>query len=328
MDATSLGVIDGAPRLAGQVAHDHWRELYDSWDRKDVVGLGTGFRALDGIVTGLQPCDLIVLAARPSIGKTSLALSIARRTAEKGLPVMLFSLEMSAEQVAERLIAAGAEINMREVRARRLRDDKWEAGFNLALHLGSTPFHIDDSRSQTTHSILAKARRVKAVGLVVIDYLGLIQDPHDPRVTRAEQVGRQVKRLRALAGELRCPVLLLCQLNRQPEARADKKPELPLVMVRWDDASRADGCELPDRLEDALVPQLSFGALLKGTRRCLVILQNYTLSPGDPKHDYLVIPNDWAQEVREFGRVQIPGGQLTLKGPGLRSSRSSCRGGR
>ncbi|RJQ07564.1 MAG: replicative DNA helicase [Bacillota bacterium] len=240
LGASSLSAFDPGPRPIGPVAAAHWRELYDARDRRELVGLPTGFAALDGKLVGLQPGDLTVLAARTSLGKTSLALAIARTVAARQVPVVLFSLEMSARQIAERLISMGAEINMRDVRARRLTDERWEAGTLAIAEFGATPLWVDDRRGQSTHSIVSKARRVKGVGLVVIDYLGLIRDPEQRGETRAQHVGQQVKRIRDMAGNLGCPVLLLCQLNREPEGRADKKPQLSDVRESGDIEQDAD----------------------------------------------------------------------------------------
>jgi replicative DNA helicase len=238
--AASLSAFDSGPRPIGVIAAEHWRELYENRHLRELAGLPTGFAALDGMLAGLQPGDVTVLAGRTSLGKTSLALAIARTVAARQVPVVLFSLELSARQIAERLISMTGSIDMRVVRARRLTDEGWEAGFHAVVEFGATPLWIDDRRGQPTHAIIAKARRVKNVGLVVVDHLGLIRDPENPALTRAQQVGQQVKRIRDLAGELNCPILLLHQLNRETEHRADKKPQLSDLRESGDIEQDAD----------------------------------------------------------------------------------------
>lgn len=240
MAAASLTAFDAGARPIGPVAVEHWRHLHENRDRRELVGLPTGFSALDGKLAGLQPGDLTILAARPSIGKTSLALAIARAVAARQVPVVFFSLEMTTRQLVERLISMTAGINMREVRARRATDEVWEAGFCAVSEFGATPIWVDDQRGQSTHSIIAKARRVKGAGLVVVDYLGLINDPEQRGENRAYQVGRQVKRLKDLAGELACPVLLLSQLNREVEHRDDRRPRLSDLRESGDIEQDAD----------------------------------------------------------------------------------------
>ena len=193
-----------------------------------VTGVKTGFPKLDEITAGLQAADLIILAARPSMGKTAFALNLARNVAMDGIPVALFSLEMSRQQLALRLVCSEGFINQNNLRTGRMSDAEWK-NFALAVdRLSSAQIFIDDSPSLTALDLRARARRLRAehhIGLVVIDYLQLME-------TRARSENRQQeistisRALKALARELDVPVVALSQLSRAVEARQDKQPQL------------------------------------------------------------------------------------------------------
>ncbi len=209
----------------GRVAYRRWEHLQATKAQKGVIGLPTGFRNLDGVLGGLMPGDLNVLAARPSLGKTSLALGIIARVARRGVPVLLFSLEMSAEQIADRLVCAGAKLDSLAVRTRTLSEDEWDrAAVEISL-IGGWPALIDDRPALTSLEIWSTARRVKGLGLVVIDYLGLIGDKPAEGETKAQFLEGAVNRLKVMARDLDVPVLCLCQLNREIERRGGE-PQL------------------------------------------------------------------------------------------------------
>lgn len=194
-----------------------------------VTGVPTGFTQIDHLTSGLQNADLIILAARPSMGKTALALNIARNAAvEAGVPVAIFSLEMSKEQITLRLLCAEARIDSSKLRSGFFTLEDWERVTEAASTLSSAPIFIDDSPGLTALEVRAKARRLKMdknIGLVVIDYLQLMQGR--PGAERRELEISEISRaLKSLAKELDLPVLALSQLNRMLEQRTDKRPRL------------------------------------------------------------------------------------------------------
>jgi len=195
-------------------------------------GVSTGFIGLDNYLAGFQKSDLIILAARPSLGKTALALNIAKHVAlTDGKPVGIFSLEMSHEQVMDRLLASEAEVDLWKLRTGHLEEERGDfKALNEAMgRLADAPIFIDDSASPTPIELRAKARRLHArheLGLVVIDYLQLIRG-HGRTESRVQEVSEISRSLKALAKELNVPVLALSQLSRAVEQRGgDKKPQL------------------------------------------------------------------------------------------------------
>ncbi len=226
-----LGLSNADTRPArpiGDIAFERWGALYESRE-SGVSGVPTGFRDLDDALGGLQAADLVVLAARPSMGKSALALQIAYNVAARDMKVLVFSLEMSAEQVAERLVCAVASLDSQLVRTRTLTERLWSQGWEATSKIAGLPMWIDDSVAITTLEMRSKAKRLKVkegLDLVVIDYLQLIGDPPHSTWSRAEHVGEITKRVKALAKECEVPVLLVSQLNRQVEMRQDKRPTL------------------------------------------------------------------------------------------------------
>lgn len=196
-----------------------------------VVGVPTGFRDLDTLTGGWQNTDLIIIAGRPSSGKTAFALSLARNAAlhqEKPTGVGMFSLEMSSAQLVMRLICAEAKVDAHAVRTGRLADDGWKSLSLAAGRLNNAPIYIDDSASLGILELRAKARRLKAernVGLIIVDYLQLMQGPRKAE-NREKEIAAISRSLKALAKELEIPVIALSQLSRAVEARTDKRPVL------------------------------------------------------------------------------------------------------
>ncbi|MEW6044995.1 MAG: replicative DNA helicase [Bacillota bacterium] len=227
----SRGAEIAEAQLLGSVAEARWREMYRQRHERQPVGIATGFPDLDVILGGLQPADLIVLAARPSMGKTALALQVAYNVAELEMaPVVVFSAEMSAGCLADRLVCMRAGVNSFAARARRLSEDDWEAAVDAAYGLSDIPLYVDDSAELTTTNIRSRARRLKAkhgrLGLIVIDYLGLLQDPVERGESQTVRIGRMTRRCKALAKECGCPVVLLSQLSRAVELRQNKRPQM------------------------------------------------------------------------------------------------------
>ncbi|MBI2097198.1 MAG: replicative DNA helicase [Candidatus Sungbacteria bacterium] len=215
--------------------------LDDAWERIDKLhkgdgamrGVPTGFPGLDNITSGLQKSDLIILASRPSLGKTSLALDIARHAATKAkVCVGLFSLEMSREQVVDRLIAAQAGIDLWRLRNGRLSSEGDDNDFvrirDAMEELSQAPIFIDDAAMPTVMQIRTMSRRLQAergLDLIIVDYLQLIKG-HDRAENRVQEVTEISRSLKALAKELNVPVLALSQLSRAVESRTDARPKL------------------------------------------------------------------------------------------------------
>lgn len=209
--------------------------IFESWNRlqkitgpdKDkYLGAKTGFTLLDTITTGLNRSDLIILAARPCMGKTSFALNIASNVARhSGKEVAVFSLEMSKEQLATRMLSTEALVDSNKLRSGHLSDNDWVRLASSADVLCGLPIYIDDTAGTNVPQLKAKLRRMKNLGLVVIDYLQLMESTvkSENQVLRISEITRNLK---ILAKEIDVPVILLSQLNRGVESRPDKHPQL------------------------------------------------------------------------------------------------------
>jgi replicative DNA helicase len=198
---------------------------------KTITGVATGFNDLDEMTSGFQPSDLVIVAARPSMGKTAFTLNIAQHAAiEANVPVAFFSLEMSKESLVQRLLTAEARIDAQKLRRGMLRDDDFPRLARAAGILSSAPIYIDDTPGITVLEMRSKARRLKAengVGIVIVDYLQLMTGPSAEN--RQQEVSQISRGLKALAKELNVPVVALSQLSRAPEQRSgtDKgRPQL------------------------------------------------------------------------------------------------------
>jgi replicative DNA helicase len=203
-----------------------------SRDGRTVTGVASGFMDLDQMTSGFQPSDLVIVAARPSMGKTAFVLSLTQHAAiENSVPVAFFSLEMSKESLVQRMLTSEARIDAQAVRTGRLRDDDFPRLARAAGILSQAPVYIDDTPGITILEMRSKARRLKAefgVGMVVVDYLQLMQGPAASE-NRQQEVSQISRSLKALAKELNVPVLALSQLSRAPEQRSgsDKgRPQL------------------------------------------------------------------------------------------------------
>ncbi|MBH9553382.1 replicative DNA helicase [Inhella gelatinilytica] len=196
----------------------------------DVTGVRTGFFDLDRMTAGLQPGDMIVLAARPSMGKTAFALNIGEHVAvNEGLPVLVFSMEMGASQLALRMVGSIGRVDQSHLRTGRLQDDEWGRMMEAVERLGRAPMFIDESPGLSPSEVRARARRQARecgqLGLIIIDYLQLMTgESGGSEENRATVLGEISRGMKALAKELRCPVIALSQLNRSVEQRPDKRP--------------------------------------------------------------------------------------------------------
>lgn len=206
---------------------DRIEQLYAN--KASVTGLPTGFADLDEMLSGLQPAELIVIAARPSMGKTALALNIAQHAAMvERVPVLIFSLEMSKEQLAQRMLCAEARVDSQRLRKGDLRSDDWPRLSRALGDLSEAPVYIDDTPTITALDIRARARRLRAekgLGLIVIDYLQLIQGSGRAE-NRQQEIAEITRSLKSLARELNIPVIALAQLSRAVETTNEKKPLL------------------------------------------------------------------------------------------------------
>ena len=204
------------------------QELYDRESTSDVTGVPTGYRDLDRMTSGLQPGDLVIVAGRPSMGKTALALNMAEHVAvEQGLPVAIFSMEMAATQLAMRLLGSIGRLDQHKMRTGRLTDDDWARLTHALGKLHDAPIFIDESGALNALELRARARRLARqcgkLGLVVVDYLQLMS-ANSQGENRATEISEISRSLKALAKELQAPVIALSQLNRSLEQRPNKRP--------------------------------------------------------------------------------------------------------
>jgi len=238
-------LTDRAERLVFNVAQrrigDYFRPItplvMQTWewidrryhDKGEASGVATGFTKLDHMTSGLQPSDLIIIAARPSMGKTALALDVAVNAATQARQtVAIFSIEMSAEQLVQRMMCAKARANAHRLRTGYFQDEEWDRLAKAASILWDAPIYIDDSTDMTPLIMRAKCRRLKAeqgLGLVVVDYLQLMRSQRNLD-NRQQEISEIARGLKGLARELKVPVIALSQLSRAPEKREDKRPML------------------------------------------------------------------------------------------------------
>jgi len=198
--------------------------------QESVTGVSTGFVDFDRLTAGFQPGSLNIIAARPSMGKTALALNIAQFAAlEKKRPVLVFSLEMGGEQLAQRMLASEARVNVHDLRTGTFHESAWEALADAAGKLSQAPIYIDDSSVLSTLELRARCRRFKSrksdVGMIVVDYLQLMHLSR-PTESKQQEVAEISRALKGIARELDVPILALSQLSRAVEMRQDKRPQL------------------------------------------------------------------------------------------------------
>jgi len=208
---------------------DRVQEMADS--DGDVTGVATGFHDLDRMTSGLQPGDMIVLAARPSMGKTAFAVNIAEHVAlNEGLPVAIFSMEMGAAQLAVRIVGSIGRIDQGHLRTGKLTDEEWPRLSDAIERLRTISLHIDESPGLSPSELRSNSRRLARqcgkLGLIVVDYLQLMSGSSSSGGgdNRATELGEISRGLKMLARELQCPVIALSQLNRSVEQRPDKRP--------------------------------------------------------------------------------------------------------
>jgi len=237
-------VLDEAEQRIFQIAQSNERKgfvwikevLWPTFERieqlqnsdSSVTGVATGFHDLDEITAGFQRSDLIIIAARPSMGKTAFVLNIAQQAAiDAQLPVALFSLEMGKEALVQRVLCSEGRVDAGRLRKGRLRDDEYARLATAAGHLNTAPIYIDDTPAISVLEMRAKARRLKAdrpeLAMIIVDYLQLMRAPGHSE-NRQQEVSEISRGLKALAKELDIPVVALSQLSRAVESRPDKRP--------------------------------------------------------------------------------------------------------
>ncbi|OGR32714.1 MAG: replicative DNA helicase [Desulfuromonadales bacterium GWD2_61_12] len=212
-----------------EIMKDTFKTIERLFDRKELVtGVPTGFHDLDQMTAGFQPGDLVIIAARPSMGKTAFVLNLVENAAvhnAQPVPTIIFSLEMSKEQLVQRMLCSISRVDASRLRTGHLGESDWPKLTNGAGLLAEAPIYIDDTPSISVLELRAKARRLKAeqnLGLVVVDYLQLMQG-HNAE-NRQQEISEISRSLKALAKELKLPVIALSQLNRSLENRTDKRP--------------------------------------------------------------------------------------------------------
>ena len=212
----------------GETLIDTFQEIEDRSESKIPPGVPSGFYDLDTMTGGFQRSDLIIVAGRPAMGKTALAVQFGFKIAKKGLPVAIFSLEMSKGQLVQRLLAGEAKIESTRLRAGNIQQEEWEPLTEAISKLAELPIFIDDSSNPTVSEIKKKAQKLQAendgkLGLILIDYLQLMDGGSDNRV---QELSRITRGLKGMAKDLNVPVVVLSQLSRSVEQRTNKRPML------------------------------------------------------------------------------------------------------
>lgn len=219
--------IQGLQHISEVIQETYDRlDMLNSADNEEMKPLSTGIRGLDNFITGLNKSDLILLAARPGMGKTSFALNIARSVAvAQKKRVAFFSLEMSKEQLASRLLSTEALIESQKIKTGKMNEDEWSRLVQAGDVLSGADLYLDDTSNITVPAMKAKLRRLKGVQLVIIDYLQLMQSGRRIE-NRVQEVSEITRSLKIMAKEMNVPVLTLSQLSRASEQRADHRPQL------------------------------------------------------------------------------------------------------
>jgi replicative DNA helicase len=213
-----------------EIIKDSFKTLEKLYERKELItGVPSGFKGLDKKTAGFQPSDLIIVAGRPSMGKTAFCLNVAQHAAVEGkTPVVIFSLEMSKEQLVTRMLCSEAEVEGTRVRTGFLNESDWPKLTLAAGNLSDAPIFIDDTASLTILELRAKARRLKGehgLSMIIVDYLQLMRGRSKVE-NRQQEISEISRSLKGLAKELNIPVIAVSQLSRNPESREDKRPQM------------------------------------------------------------------------------------------------------
>jgi len=290
-DADAFDLLDFAERRLLEISAEKFKseitpfkktlkevlEKYEVINREKVhlTGVPSGFPEIDVMTGGFQKSDLIIIAGRPGMGKTAFALSIARNAAVEGkVPVGIFSLEMSLEQITLRLLCMEANVDMHALRTGRLSPDEWQRISGLVGRISDAPIFIDDTPALSTLELRAKARRLKAehdIGLIIVDYLQLMQSPKAE--SREREISMISRSLKSLAKELEIPVIALSQLRRAVEERGDKRPMLSDLRESGSLEQDADVVIFVHRPEYYGITSYEDGAPTEGTAEIIISKQ-------------------------------------------------------
>jgi replicative DNA helicase len=226
-----LNLTQARPKLGltpiREIVTSTYQDIQDRHDKVIPPGLTSDFSDLDGMTGGFQRSDLIIIAGRPAMGKTAVSLNIAYNMAKlHGLPVLVFSLEMSKDQLVQRIIASEAGVDSNRLRSGRISPNEWDSVYKAVDRISELPIFIDDNASMTLMEMRSQARKKQAehggsLGLIMIDYLQLMEGTSDNRV---QEISKITRGLKGLARELQVPVISLSQLSRGVEARNNKRP--------------------------------------------------------------------------------------------------------
>jgi replicative DNA helicase len=265
----------------------------------EMTGTPTGFRDIDSMTSGLQPGNLIIVAGRPSMGKSAFAIGMAANLAmHHGIPVAVFTLEMSKLEVAQRLMCSEGRVELQRLRTGRLGAEDWPRLVKACDALTKSPIYVDDTRLTTMLEIRSKARRLKArepkLGLIVIDYLQLMSSGSNVE-NRVQEVSQISRALKVIAGDLEVPVVALSQLSRAVESRTDKRPLLSdlresgsieqdadLVMFLYRDEYYNEGSE-DQGLAEVILAKHRNGPV--GTEKLAFLKRYAKFSDLAPRHD-------------------------------------------
>ena len=227
-DGREIGGLTHIKDVITAETYDRLTKMNDPETRADYIGIPSGIGELDKMITGLNKSDLIILGARPGMGKTSFALNIARNVAmNAGKTVCFFSLEMTRDQLAQRMLSSEAAIKSEKLRTGELEPDEWTRLTQAGANLSEAPIYFDETSNITVPEMKAKLRRMKRVDLVIIDYLGLMHSAKNTDGNRVQEVSEITRSLKIMAKELKVPVIACAQLSRGTEQKGKShKPAL------------------------------------------------------------------------------------------------------
>lgn len=248
---------------------DAWEWVEKRYHDKGIAaGVATGYERLDDMTSGFQRSDLIIIAARPSMGKTALAVEIGVNAAlNSNETIAIFSLEMSAEQLVQRMLCSRAKVNAHRLRTGYFQDAEWQRLADASSKLSDAPIYIDDSTENTILTMRAKCRRLQAehgLGMIIVDYLQLMR-AHKRTESRQQEISEIARGLKGMARELKVPVIALSQLSREPEKRPDKRPMLSDLRESGSIEAEADLVALLFRPEYYNVKEIANTESIAGT---------------------------------------------------------------
>ena len=328
----AFDILDEAERKIFEITESHLKKSFLGMDRavRDALeyieaihsktnqkfSVPTGFYELDEILGGFQKSDLVIVAARPSMGKTAFALTLARNAAiDHKIPVGIFSLEMSTMQLIIRMLCAEGRLNAHLVRTGKLPSSEGVKLSKNAHKLIESPIYVDDTPAQTVLEIRAKARRLKVeknIGMIIIDYLQLMQGPANAE-SREREISHISRSLKALAKELNIPIIALSQLNRAVEARTDKRPQLSDLRESGSIEQDADVVIFLNRPEFYGMKQFPDGSMTEGVAE-IIIGKQRNGPTGDVQlafiKDYARFENLAHQrQIEEYQAQAMPGNE-------------------